>query len=172
MEAGGTAADRLLRLGDDDVVGDLLVVAVPGAAADEEHALVALHGDGVAGAVAALDLQLVGLGRALLRGDLRPLARLDEVAADRHPVLARANELVAQGRLDLAVEGRVVHEALDHLHAAFADSDVDLHLRRQDFDPAVGVALELRDPVDHPAQEVGMPELAVHDAAKQRFQAH
>ena len=74
--------------------------------------------------------------------------------------------------LDLAVEGGVGDEPLDDLHAAFAHGDVDLDLRGQDFDPAVGVALELRDPVDHPPQQVGVAELAVHDAAQQRFQAH
>ena len=172
MEARGAAADPLLRLGHDDVVGDLLLIAVPGPAPDEEHALLALHRHGGSRPVAPLDLQLIGLGRALLHRDLRLLARLDEVAADRHPVLARAHELVAQRGLDLAIEGRVVHEALDHLHAAFTHRDVDLDLRGEDFDSAVGVTLELRDPVDHPAQEVGVAELAIDDAAKERFQAH
>src|SRR4029079_11265202 len=113
VQAAGAAADRLLALGDDDVVGDLLVVAVPGAAPDEEHAFLALHGHRIAGPIAAVDLELVSLGRALLDRDLRLLARLDEVAADGHAVFARAHELVAQGGLDLAVEGRLVHEALD-----------------------------------------------------------
>jgi hypothetical protein len=34
------------------------------------------------------------------------------------------------------------------------------------------VTLELPDPVDHPAQEVGVAELAVDDTDKERFQAH